>query len=206
MNFEVIHVEQAGMVINNVTMSVGQPPQPDRTCQAEEVYDEPVKEESATAADEDEECNDGLGIRPLANVIFKETLTAKDGQPVRTLQLDRLHGWIERHFVSHLTARYEWFALWRMLYDLKLIEGSRAMTSKFVKQMNDWYPGLEHPCEAGAVNRFRSGYLGETPFWSWDEGTYHSRIKGKQSWNAIRQLSPLCEELKNTYRTDDFYV
>jgi hypothetical protein len=142
----------------------------------------------------------------LRNVIFKGSVIAPDTHQQQELQLVRLHNWIGEHFVSRLSARYEWFALWRMLYDKKLIEGTRAMTSKFAKQMNDWYPDAPYPCIEGEVNRFRNGYLGQTPFSLWDENAYLSKLHGKQSYSAFRQLYDLCEDLKNTLKTDDFYM
>lgn len=141
----------------------------------------------------------------LRNAIFKISVIDPDTHQQRELQLVRLYNWIGEHFVSRLSARYEWFALWRMLYDKKLIEGTRAMTSKFAKQMNDWYPDAPYPCIEGEVNRFRSGYLGQTPFSLWDENAYLSKLHGKQSYSAFRQLYDLCEDLKNTLKTDDFY-
>lgn len=141
----------------------------------------------------------------LRNTIFKSSVIDPDTHQQRELQLVRLYNWIGEHFVSRLSARYEWFALWRMLYDKKLIEGTRAMKSKFAKQMNDWYPEAPYPCIEGEVNRFRNGYLGQTPFSLWDENAYLSKLHGKQSYSAFRQLYDLCEDLKNTLETDDFY-
>ena len=141
----------------------------------------------------------------LRNAIFKSSVIDPDTHQQRELQLVRLYNWIGEHFVSRLSARYEWFALWRMLYDKKLIEGTRAMTSKFAKQMNDWYPDAPYPCVEGEVNRFRNGYLGQTPFSLWNENAYLSKLHGKQSYSAFRQLYDLCEDLKNTLETDDFY-
>lgn len=141
----------------------------------------------------------------LRNVIFKTTFIDPETHRERELQMESLHRWIGEHFVSRVTAKYEWFALWRVLYDKKLIEGSRAMTSKFANQMNDWYPEAEHRCDEGAVNRFRSGYLGQTPFSLWNENAYLSKLSGKQSYSAFRHLYGLCEDLNNTLKTGDFY-
>ena len=213
MNIEILHIEQAGVVLTNVTMNVSQASQ-----QAQEQQDMKACEETDTEEVKDEEAGaegvkgkDTVSVptaeRPsqLRNAIFKSSVIDPDTHQQRELQLVRLHNWIGEHFVSRLTARYEWFALWRMLYDKKLIEGTRAMTSKFAMQMNDWYPDAPYPCIEGEVNRFRSGYLGQTPFSLWDENAYLSKLHGKQSYSAFRQLYDLCEDLKNTLKTDDFY-
>ena len=213
MNIEILHIEQAGVVLTNVTMNVSQASQ-----QAQEQQDMKACEETDAEEVKDEEAGaDGVkgkdtvsvptAERPsqLRNAIFKSSVIDPDTHQQRELQLVRLYNWIGEHFVSRLSARYEWFALWRMLYDKKLIEGTRAMTSKFAKQMNDWYPDAPYPCIEGEVNRFRNGYLGQTPFSLWNENAYLSKLHGKQSYSAFRQLYDLCEDLKNTLKTDDFY-
>lgn len=213
MNIEILHIEQAGVVLTNVTMNVSQASQQAQEQQdmkaCEETDAEEVKDEEAGA--EGVKGKDTVSVptaeRPsqLRNTIFKSSVIDPDTHQQRELQLVRLYNWIGEHFVSRLSARYEWFALWRMLYDKKLIEGTRAMTSKFAKQMNDWYPDAPYPCIEGEVNRFRNGYLGQTPFSLWDENAYLSKLHGKQSYSAFRQLYDLCEDLKNTLKTDDFY-
>lgn len=213
MNIEILHIEQAGVVLTNVTMNVSQASQQAQEQQdmkaCEETDAEEVKDEEAGA--EGVKGKDTVSVptaeRPsqLRNAIFKSSVIDPDTHQQRELQLVRLYNWIGEHFVSRLSARYEWFALWRMLYDKKLIEGTRAMTSKFAKQMNDWYPDAPYPCIEGEVNRFRNGYLGQTPFSLWDENAYLSKLHGKQSYSAFRQLYDLCEDLKNTLETDDFY-
>ena len=213
MNIEILHIEQAGVVLTNVTMNVSQASQQAQEQQdmkaCEETDAEEVKDEEAGA--EGVKGKDTVSVpaaeRPsqLRNAIFKSSVIDPDTHQQRELQLVRLYNWIGEHFVSRLSARYEWFALWRMLYDKKLIEGTRAMTSKFAKQMNDWYPDAPYPCIEGEVNRFRNGYLGQTPFSLWDENAYLSKLHGKQSYSAFRQLYDLCEDLKNTLKTDDFY-
>lgn len=213
MNIEILHIEQAGVVLTNVTMNVSQASQQAQEQQdmkaCEETDAEEVKDEEAGA--EGVKGKDTVSVptaeRPsqLRNAIFKSSVIDPDTHQQRELQLVRLYNWIGEHFVSRLSARYEWFALWRMLYDKKLIEGTRAMTSKFAKQMNDWYPDAPYPCIEGEVNRFRSGYLGQTPFSLWDENAYLSKLHGKQSYSAFRQLYDLCVDLKNTLKTDDFY-
>ena len=213
MNIEILHIEQAGVVLTNVTMNVSQASQQAQEQQdikaCEETDAEEVKDEEAGA--EGVKGKDTVSVptaeRPsqLRNAIFKSSVIDPDTHQQRELQLVRLYNWIGEHFVSRLSARYEWFALWRMLYDKKLIEGTRAMTSKFAKQMNDWYPDAPYPCIEGEVNRFRNGYLGQTPFSLWNENAYLSKLHGKQSYSAFRQLYDLCEDLKNTLETDDFY-
>lgn len=213
MNIEILHIEQAGVVLTNVTMNVSQASQQAQEQQdmkaCEETDAEEVKDEEAGA--EGVKGKDTVSVptaeRPsqLRNTIFKSSVIDPGTHQQRELQLVRLYNWIGEHFVSRLSARYEWFALWRMLYDKKLIEGTRAMTSKFAKQMNDWYPDAPYPCIEGEVNRFRNGYLGQTPFSLWDENAYLSKLHGKQSYSAFRQLYDLCEDLKNTLETDDFY-
>ena len=159
----------------------------------------------------DEEVNntaiidDLVDVSTLINTIFLESIVDSTTHQTRQLQLAKLHRWIGERFVNRLSARYEWFALWRILYDKKLIAGTRAMTSKFVRQMNNWYGKAPYPCVESEVNRFRNGYLGQTPFTLWDEQTYLRQIQGKQSYNAFKQLYDLCNDLYNTLRTNDFY-
>lgn len=130
-----------------------------------------------------------------ANFIFKKFL---DGLP---MDFGSLHEWLDNNFVYQLNANYEWFALWRIATDMRLIESGRTKISLFVEQMNKWFPDAPHPCKASEINRYKRGYLGNTPFKDWNRYSFCESIEDekrcKQSPTGFDNLYRLCKKLNN---------
>ncbi len=128
-----------------------------------------------------------------ANFVFKKF---KDGFPI---DFGNLHEWLDKNFVYQLNANYEWFALWRIASDMRLIESGQTKISVFVEQMNKWFPDAPHPCKASEINRYKRGYLGNTPFKDWNEWCFRESIedkkKCKQSRAGFSNLYRLCKKL-----------
>lgn len=130
-----------------------------------------------------------------SNFVFKKFL---DGLP---LDFGNLHEWLDKNFVYQLNANYEWFALWRIAADMRLIESGRMKISLFVEQMNKWFPDAPHPCKASEINRYKRGYLGNTPFKEWNEYCFCESIEDmkncKQSRAGFNNLYRLCKKLND---------
>lgn len=127
------------------------------------------------------------------NFIFKKFL---DGFPVH---FGNLHEWLDNNYVYQLNANYEWFALWRIATDMRLIESGRTKISVFVRQMNMWFPEAPHPCKASEINRYKRGYLGNTPFKEWNRYVFCESLEDtkncKQSSAGFDNLYRLCKKL-----------
>ena len=50
-------------------------------------------------------------------------------------------------------------------------------------------------CDAGSINLYRSGYLGDTCSSDWEEETFERRMKNKQRMEGFRRLNDLCHDL-----------
>lgn len=134
------------------------------------------------------------------NLIFRNNL---DGRP---LDIERLFRWIDTQFLPLLTAKYEWFALWRVLKDASLLGSDMEQTSKFVEQMRLWYPEAPHTCSASEVNRYKRGYLGKEPFVTWDKGVFRNSMDDKQSMDGFKRLEELCRRLTDVLDCDQLKV
>lgn len=130
----------------------------------------------------------------LENVIFRRNHNG------RQLDMPQLRDWIAVNFVPHLTAKYEWFALWRILMDEGLIACDQTGVAKFARQMNSWFPDAAVTCAAAAVNLYKSGYLGSTPYRNWQRALFRNEKKDKQSMDGYQRLYRLCSELTESLK------
>ena len=133
----------------------------------------------------------------LTNDIFREKL------PEGELDLDKLWEWIGLHFLKRLTNQYDWFALWRVLKDKRLIRNTQLSTHAFVEQMRKWYPEYKDQCKDGNVNLYRTGYLGKTEFSNWRQAIFEQTMKKKQRKEGYERLEELCRDLMTELRRED---
>lgn len=124
----------------------------------------------------------------LENKVLKKN---HNGKPI---DFQTLHKLIETSFVAEIKYGYEWFALWRILYDLRLLEDT-TLTS-FAEQMNKWYPNAKKSCNADNMGDYHNPYLGTTAFAQWDEDCFASKKTIKQSIGGYRRLYNDCETIK----------
>lgn len=125
-----------------------------------------------------------------------ENKVIRVNQGTGRLSLWKLREWIDEHFISQLANQYDWFALWRVLYDHNLIAPGEHQSSKFEKQMKAWFPDAKIPPSAKEMNRFRKGYLGNTPYTEWERVEFiRKRDADKQSADGFDRLKELCGKL-----------
>lgn len=136
--------------------------------------------------DQDED-SDNVPENKLENKILKKN---HNGKPLNFL---KLHKTIEKVFVSEIKFGYEWFALWRILFDMKLLEDTTL--TAFADQMNKWYPKAKKSCNADNMGDYYNPYLGTTAYVEWDESDFLSQKTNKQSINGYRLLYNDCETI-----------
>lgn len=130
--------------------------------------------------------------KPLQNWILKKN---HNGRPIDFVRLRQV---IELHFIIELRHFYDWLALWRILYDLNLLEDTRQ--SAFAEQMNIWFPHASKRCQADSMGDYSTPYLGQYPFAGWTEAAFMSHKTKKQSVSGFRRVFHLCETLKEQLR------
>jgi hypothetical protein len=96
-----------------------------------------------------EENKEGDNKQP-ANLVFKKNY---DGKPIDFFTI-RLC--IEVKLVKDIKRQYEWYAAYRILDDLKLLEDLKL--SSFASQMNNWFPNAKVKCNAEALGDYDSDY------------------------------------------------
>ena len=129
---------------------------------------------------------------PPVNLIFKRYYER------RPINFIKLHHLIGSRFVCKIRFAYEWFALWKVLYELKLLEN--ITLTAFARQMFVWYPDAPKMCRADSIGDYSGGYLGQTPSSFWDEHCYIKNLKGNQSRVAFKRISLWNEELREMLR------
>lgn len=129
----------------------------------------------------------------LENKILKKNHCGK------RIDLLALRKRIETSFVTEIKYGYEWFSLWRILYDLNLLEDTTLTTC--ADQMNKWYPKAKKSCNADSMGDYYNPYLGTTAFAQWNEEEFKKRKTSKQSITGYRRLYNDCETIKNALKS-----
>lgn len=125
------------------------------------------------------------------NIVFKKN---HDGKPIDFFTL-RLY--IEVKVVKDIKRQYEWFAAYRIVYDLNLLEDLKL--SSFAKQMNAWYPDAKVACDAEALGDYATGHT-SMRYEKWDEETFMTEKKNNQTKTGYRKLWNLCHDLKDALK------
>ena len=140
-----------------------------------------------------------LGVEPM-NMIFVSTFTYRqpDGMHEYRLSMSLLLEWIKANFLPRLNKKYEWFALWRFLKDKNLLTDTKV--SRFVDQINQWFPNVDIPAAADAINLYKNGYLGDHPYLEWNREEFiNKRPSTKQTEDGFDQLTSLCFTLAGAF-------
>ena len=135
--------------------------------------------------------SEGDNEQPV-NLVFKKN---HDGKPIDFFTL-RLY--IEVKVVKDIKRQYEWFAAYRIVYDLNLLEDLKL--SSFAKQMNAWYPDAKVACDAEALGDYATGHT-SMRYEKWDEDTFLAEKKNNQTKTGYRKLWNLCHDLKDALKT-----
>ena len=121
------------------------------------------------------------------NLIFKKF---HDGKRIDFKTIRKI---LEEKLVNEMTNKYEWYAAYRMLYDLKIMEV--VQLSKFAEQMNTWFPDAVIPCNKDSLGDYATGHTGK-PFTLWSLESFRADKKKGQSESGFNTLYNHCQELK----------
>ena len=135
--------------------------------------------------------NEGNNEQP-ANLVFKKNY---DGKPIDFFTIRKA---IEVKLVNDIKYQYEWYAAYRILDDLKLLEELKL--TSFAEQMKKWYPDAKVPCDAEAFGDYATGHTGMN-FSRWDEEKFMAEKKKNQTKKGFRKLWNLCHDLKDALKT-----
>ena len=126
-------------------------------------------------------------ISQPVNLIFKKFHNGKriDFRKIRKI--------LEEKLVNEMTNKYEWYAAYRTLYDLKIMEV--VQLSKFTEQMNIWFPDATIPCNKDSLGDYATGHTGK-PFTLWTLESFRADKKKGQSESGFNTLYYHCQELK----------
>lgn len=126
------------------------------------------------------------------NLVFKKF---HDG---KAIDFFTIRIYIEVKIVKDIKRQYEWYAAYRILDDLKLLEDLKL--TSFAKQMNAWYPDAKVACDADALGDYATGHTSKN-YMLWNEDTLIAEKKNNQTRTGFRKLSGLCHDLKDALKT-----
>lgn len=129
--------------------------------------------------------------QPINTVFIKNY----DGKPLDFFTIRKV---IEIKLVRDIKYQYEWYAAYRILDDLKLLEELKL--TSFAEQMNKWYPDAKVPCDADAFGDYATGHTGMN-FSRWDEEKFLAEKKKNQTKKGFRKLWNLCHDIKDALKT-----
>lgn len=99
---------------------------------------------------------------------------------------------VERVVLKQMRHAYEWYAAYRVLMDLGLIDD--PMLTHFAQQMNVWFPDASIRCSADRMGDYAVGYTAKSSK-LWNIELYRRDMRQGQSITAFNTLLHRCEEL-----------
>jgi hypothetical protein len=138
-----------------------------------------------------EENKEGDNKQPV-NLVFKKF---HEG---RAIDFFTIRMYIEVKLVNYIKYQYEWYAAYRILYDLNLLEEFKL--TSFAEQMNQWYPDAKVACDADAFGDYATGHTGKN-FSLWDNGKFLAEKKKNQTNKGFWKLWNLCHDIKDALKT-----
>lgn len=126
------------------------------------------------------------------NLVFKKF---HEGRPIDFLTIRKV---IEVKLVKNIKSRYEWYAAYKIVDDLKLLEDLKR--TSFAEQMKKWYPNAKVSCDADALGDYATGHTSKN-FVLWDEEKFKTEKKNNQTKKGFRKLWNLCHEIRDALKT-----
>lgn len=126
------------------------------------------------------------------NLVFKKF---HEGRPIDFLTIRKV---IEVKLVKDIKSRYEWYAAYRIVDDLKLLEDLKL--TSFAEQMNKWFPEAKIACVDDALGDYATGHTSKN-YALWDETTFLAEKKNNQTKTGFRKLCSLCHNIKDALKT-----
>lgn len=125
------------------------------------------------------------------NLVFKKF---HDGKPVDFFTIRKV---IEVKLVKDIKHKYEWYAAYRILFDLNLLED--LILTSFATQMNVWFPNANVPCDADSFGDYATGHTSKNHN-LWNRDVFLKEKKNNQTKTGFNKLDILCHNLKDALK------
>ena len=130
------------------------------------------------------------------NLVFKNNYDGK------LIDFFTIRLYIEVKLVKEIKSHYEWYAAYRILYDLGLLDNYKL--SSFASQMNKWFPNVTVRCNEDALGDYATGHTSKK-YDLWNEEIFVEEKKTSkrknQSLRGFRKLFSICHDLKDSLKT-----
>jgi len=129
----------------------------------------------------------GLGAPMPVNLIFRQFHNR------RQIDFAAIREQVERVVVRQMRHRYEWYAAYRILLDLGLLE--ELQLSKFAQQMQAWFPDVPIRCTSDSMGDYAIGHTSKA-FSLWSSDQFRAEMRKGQSVMGFNTLYHRCQELR----------
>ena len=126
------------------------------------------------------------------NLVFKKN---HDGKPIDLFTIRKA---IEVKLVKDIKHKYEWYAAYRILFDLNLLED--LILTSFAKQMNAWFPNAKISCGADSFGDYATGHTSKNHN-LWNRDVFLTEKKKNQTKAGFNRLNIICHNLKDALKT-----
>ena len=121
------------------------------------------------------------------NLVFKSYVNR------RHLDFRTIREKVELVIVKQMRHRYEWYAAYRVMMDLKLLDDLKL--SSFAQQMQEWFPDVAIRCNSDSLGDYAVGHTSKA-FTLWSAEHFRAEIRKGQSMTGFNTLFHRCEELR----------
>ena len=111
----------------------------------------------------------------------------------RAVDFNAVRQQVERVVVKQMRHAYEWYAAYRVLMDIGLIDD--PMLTRFAQQMNVWFPEAPIRCNADRMGDYSVGHTAKAST-LWNSEQFRRDQRTGQSVGAFNTLLHRCEELR----------
>lgn len=111
----------------------------------------------------------------------------------RQIDYEAIRRHVERIVVMQMKHRYEWYAVYRVMADLNLLD--EPQLSKFALQMQAWFPDVVLGCTSDSLGEYAIGPTGKA-FTLWSADEFRRDKSKRQSLGGFNTLWHHCEALR----------
>ena len=123
------------------------------------------------------------------NLIFKQFVNRQ------RIDFAAVRSQVERVVLKQMRHHYEWYAAYRVLLDMGLLE--ELQLTKFAQQMQVWFPQAPIACKADSLGDYAVGHTSKA-FTLWNIDVFRQELRRGQSVTGFNVLYHRCEELRAT--------
>ncbi|MBO4811256.1 MAG: hypothetical protein J5552_06790 [Prevotella sp.] len=123
------------------------------------------------------------------NLVFKQFVNRQ------RIDFAAVRSQVERVVLKQMRHHYEWYAAYRVLLDMGLLE--ELQLTKFAQQMQVWFPQAPIACKADSLGDYAVGHTSKA-FTLWNIDVFRQELRRGQSVTGFNVLYHRCEELRAT--------